>query len=179
MEDIIQKYKKEKKVKNISIIITSLALALWLNIFLTNTDSWKYIKTSVINSQIWTIKKSDLYLENMKNSWNIMMNLKSSKEISKAKSISFSFAYNKDNVVLKDKKVSLDWLELLNVIDNDWYNTVILNFKAPTNIKVWENILHIILEKKLNQKENLNLVNSNMTDGNNDVFMLSTSGIEF
>lgn len=179
MEDIIQKYKKEKKIKNISIVITSLALALGLNVFFSTTDSWKYIKTSVLNSQIWSMEKSDLYLENTKNSWNIMMNLKSSKEISKAKSISFSFAYNKDNVVLKDKKVNLDWVELLNVIDNGGYNTIILNFKAPTNIKVWENILNIILEKKLNQKENLNLVNSNMTDVNNDVFMLSTSGIEF
>lgn len=179
MEDIIQKYKREKKVRNISIIVTSLALALWLNLFLSSTDSWKYIKTSVLNSQIWIEKKSDLYLENVANSWNIMVNLKSSKEISLAKSISFSLVYNKDNVVLKDKKVSFDWVELLNLVDNDWYNTVILNFKNPTNIKPNENLLNIVLEKKQNQKENLNLVNSNITDSENNLFMLSTSGIEF
>lgn len=179
MEDIILKYKKEKKIRNISIIITSLALALGLNLFLSNTDSWKYIKTSVINSKIWTEKKSDLYLENTKNSWNIMINLKSSKEISKAKSISFSLVYNKNNILLKDKKNNFDWVELLNLVDNDWYNTVILNFKNPTNIKAWDNILNIVLEKKQNIKENLNLVNSNFTDSENNLFMLSTSGVEF
>lgn len=173
------KYKKWKKIKNISIVVTSLALALWLNIFFSNTDSWKYIKTSVLNSKIWTEAKSDLYLENVANSWNITINLKSSKEIQKAKSISFSLAYNKDNVSIKDKRVSYDWVELLNLVDSDWYNTVILNFKNPTNIKAWETLLNIVLEKKEKKEENLNLVNSNITDDESNLFMLSTSGVKF
>ncbi len=180
MEDIIQKYKRERKIRNISIVITSLALALWLNLFLTNTDSWKYIKSSVIENQVWTEKKADLYIENTKNSWNILLNLKSSKEMTKVKSMSFSIAYNKDNVSLKTKKLSLDNVDLINVVDNNWYNTVILNFKNPTNIKAWDNILEIIFDKKdATQKENVNLINSNMTDSENNIFSLSTSWVEF
>ena len=80
MEDIIQKYKKEKKIKNISIVITSLALALGLNILLSGTESGKYLKANVMNTQVGTVAKSDLYIENTKSSGNILMNLKSSKE---------------------------------------------------------------------------------------------------
>lgn len=180
MEDIIQKYKQERKIRNISIVITSLALALSLNLFLTNTDSWKYIKSSVINSSIWTKKKADLYLEKEKNTWNIVINLKSSKEILKIKSMSFSLAYNKDNVTLKDKILNIDKVDLINVVDNEWYNTIILNFKNPTNIKAGDNILSTVLEKKdVLQKENLNIVNSNITDEENNLFSLSTSWVEF
>lgn len=179
MEDIILKYKKWKKIKNISIIITSLALALWLNIFFSGTDSWKYIKSSILNSRIWTIEKSDLYLENIKNSWNISVNLKSSKDIQKAKSISFSLVYNNENVSIKNKRVNYDDAEILNLVDNNWYNTVIINFKNPTNIKAWEILLNMILEKKEVRQENINLINSNFTDADNNLFMLSTSGVIF
>lgn len=179
MEDIIQKYKKEKKIKNISIVITSLALALGLNILLSNTDSGKYLKASVLQTQVGTIAKSDLYIENTKSSGNILMNLKSSKEITQAKSISFSLVYNKNNVVLKDKKLGLDNAEILNLVDNDGYNTVVINFKNPTNIKAGETLLELVLEKKENKEETLNLVNSNVTDNENNLFMLSTSGISF
>lgn len=180
MEDIIQKYKRERKIKNISIIVTSLALALWLNLFITNTNSWKYLKSSVINSQIWNEQKADLYLENLENVWNTIIKLKSFKEMTNIKSMSFSLVYNKDNVVLKDKKLNIDWGEIINVVNNDWYNTIIINFKNPTNIKSWEDILNIILEKRdSNLKESLNLVNSNITDSENNLFMLSTSWVKF
>ncbi|MDD5770460.1 MAG: hypothetical protein PHE25_05820 [Candidatus Gracilibacteria bacterium] len=179
MEDIIQKYKKKKKIQSLGIIITSLALAIGLNVFVSNTDSGKYIKASVLNSNIGVEKKSDLYLENIKSSGNLIVNLKSSKEILKAKSISFSLVYNKDNVILKSKKANFDGVELLNLVDNDGYNTIILNFKNPTNIKAGDNIVNIILEKKENKQENLNLVNSNITDSDNNLFVLSTSGVDF
>lgn len=179
MDDIIQKYKKEKTRKNLNIIITSLALALGLNIFLWSTESWKYIQTSVMNSQVWTVEKSDLYFENVKNSWNIQINLQSSKEIHLVKSMSFSLVYNKNNVIIKDKKVNFDGWELVNVIDSNGYNTVIINFKNPMNIKTNETILQIVLEKKVTQKENINILNANITDNQNNIFMLSTSGKEF
>lgn len=179
MEDIIQKYRKEKKIKNLSIIVTSLALALWLNIALSSTDSWKYLKASVLNNQILVENKSDLVLENVKNSWNLMINLKSSKNIYNAKSISFSIVYNKDNVILKNKKVYIENWNIINLVDNNWFNTLVVNFKNPTNIKSWENIINIILDKKVDNRENINLINANVIDSDNNSFMLSTSGVEF
>lgn len=179
MEDIIQKYKKEQKIKNISIVITSLALALGLNIFLSSTDSGKYLKASVINSQVAVEKKSDLYFETVKNSGNIVVYMKTSKEINKAQSLSFSLAYNKENVSIKDKKLNIDGGEILNLVDNDGYNTLIVNFKNPTNIKAGEVVFEVVVEKKDAKDENINLVNANITDADNNLFMLSTSGAKF
>lgn len=179
MEDIILKYKKRNRNRNIHIVILSLVLAFWLNLFFSSTEGWKYIKSSILNNNIWTIKKSDLYIENIKNSWNLSLNIKSSKEMEKIKSISFSLIYNNNNVVIRNKKVNYDDSELLNLSDNNWYNTIILNFKNPTNINAWETLLNLILEKKENREENINLINSNMIDSDNNLFMLSSSWIKF
>lgn len=179
MEDIIQKYKKEKRNKNIAIIATSLVLAFWINFFVSNTDSWKYIKSSVINSSIWTEAKTDLYLEKLQNTWNILIKIKSSAQMTQVKSLSFSISYNKDNVSIKDKKINFNWWNLINVIDNDWYNTLIINFDNPTNIKSWDEIMNLVIAKEQNSPEQINLVNSNMTDSENNLFTLSTSWIDF
>lgn len=180
MEDIIQKYKKEKRNKNIIIVVTSFMLALGLNFLLVNTNNGKYLTSSVLNSQITWEKQADLYLETVKNSGNNVVNLKTSKEISQVKSLSLSIVYNKENIKVKDKLLSIDQAELINVIENDGFNTIIINFKNPTNIKVGEDILNIVFEKQnVWEMESINLVNSNITDNEGNIFSLSTSGIEF
>jgi hypothetical protein len=35
------------------------------------------------------------------------------------KSLSFSLVYNKDNVSIKDKKLNIDDVEIINLVDND------------------------------------------------------------
>ncbi len=180
MEDIIQKYKKEKRNRNITIVVTSLALAIWLNFLLANTNSGKYITSSVINSQISWEKQADLYLQTVKNTGNNVVKMRASSEISQVKSLSFSIAYNKENVQIKEKMIQIDNSELINVIENEWFNTVIINFQNPTNIKVWEEILSIIFEKENSEElESINLLNANITDNDGAVFSLSTSGVEF
>lgn len=180
MEDIIQKYKKEQKKKNIAIVVTSLALAIGLNFVLVNTNSGKYITSSVINSQISSEKQADLYLQSVKNSGNNVIRLKASSEISQAKSLSFSLAYNKENVKIKEKTLRIDGAEMINVIENEWFNTLIINFQNPTNIKTGEEILSIIFEKNQSEElESINLVNANITDNEGAIFSLSTSGVEF
>jgi len=178
MDDIISNYKKQRKIKNISIVITSLVLALGLNLFLGNTDSWKYIKTSVMNSMTNTQQISDLFFENNKTQSNLI-SLKSSKQMIWIKTLSFSIAYNKDNVSLKNKLLKIDNVELIELGNNEWFNTIVLNFKNPTNLKINDNILDIIFEKKSIQKENINLVWANFIDTDNSSFTLSTSSIEF
>lgn len=180
MEDIIQKYKKEQKRKNIAIVVTSLALAIGLNFLLVNTNSGKYISSSVINSQITGEKQADLYLKTVKNAGNNIIKLHASSEISQAKSLSFSIAYNKENIKIKEKTLAIDGAELINVIENEWFNTIIINFQNPTNIKVGEEILSIIFEKQNSEElESINLVNANITDNEGAIFSLSTSGVEF
>lgn len=177
MEDIIKKYKKEQKIKTISIIVWSLSLALWFNIFLSTTNSWKYIKSSVINYNDVDKNTADLYLENSQNN---IINIKSSALMNQVKNISFSVSYNPENIVLKDRFLKIDWWEILDVVNISWINTFIINFQNPINIKKNEIILKLILEKKSPQKiESINLSSSNFIDFQNNSFILSTSWIEF
>lgn len=179
MEDIIQKYKKQKRVKNLSIVISSLCLALALNIYISANNIWfDMIKSSVIESSSKN-KKADLYMEKTENKAENIVWIKAFQEMKDVKSVSFSIAYNYDNVEIKNKFTNIKDAEVLNLSNTSWFNTVLINFKNPTTIKSWEKILDIVLSKKENVAESLNLVTSNFVDKNENAYMLSTSGIDF
>lgn len=179
MEDIIQKYKRERKIRNIAIIISSLALALALNIVVSTTDSGKYLKASVMNNTSLSNQSADIYLENIQNKWNTVLQIKSSKDISKVKNIWLSFVFNKDNTSIKWKTLDFDDAEILDIIHNDWFHTISINFKNPTNIKAGDSLLKIVVEKQESKKEHINIINANMIDSDENMFMLSTAGIDF
>lgn len=180
MEDIIQKYKRERKMRNIAIVITSLTLAFGLNLFLSTTESGKYLKSSVINSTLNSEEKADLYVDGGKNTGNTIFSITSSQEMSQVKSMSFSVAYNKENVSLKDSNILIEGIEMIPVWENNGYLTLMLNFTNPINIQPNDKILQLVFEKINSQEiESINLLNANMTDAEGSFFWLSTSGIEF
>lgn len=180
MEDIIVKYQKQKRVKNISIVITSLCLALALNIFISTNNinfnsmlKWSVIESGNIDS------KADLFIEKSKNSWENMLSIKPSKEMRDVKNISFSLAYNYENVKLDNKFSDLEWAEVLNLSNTNWFNTILINFKNPTTISPNSSILNIVLSKNEHNSENLNIISSNFTDSKEKIFMLSSEWAEF
>ena len=180
MEDIILKYKKQKRIKNISIVLTSLCLALALNIYVTKSDlSFDYLKWSVLQSWNTVEKKSDIYMEKVKNAAQDIVALKTSHDMINVRSISFSVAYNYENVDISSKFSSISWAEILNLSNTSWFNTILINFKTPTTIKSWDTILNLVVAKKQNQKESINLVNSNFIDSEEKVYMLSNSWFDF
>ena len=136
MEDIITKYKKQRKARTIWIIVTSLLLAISLNVFLSTSDMWKTLKSSVLESSTTKSDLSDLYLI----SDNNILTLKASKEMKEVKSVSFSFLYNGENVELKDKLLwDYNW-SIIEISVEKWQYTLTLAFDKPTNILVrdWE-----------------------------------------
>lgn len=180
MDDIIKKYKQERKIKNIIIIASSFLLALWLNFFLMNSNTSSLLQSSVLNSNLNKPLSADLFFTQKNESGNTSIELKNGKKMYQVQSLSFSTMYNPENMQLKDKFLQLENAELLNLVDNDGYNTVIVNFKTPTDIPVNTNIINFIFEKTdTNILENAQLINANMTDKNGDVFNLSTSWINF
>lgn len=180
MEDIIVKYQKQKRVKNISIVITSLCLALALNIFISTNNinfnsmlKWSVIESGNIDS------KADLFIEKTNHSAENMLSIKPSKEMRDVKNISFSIAYNYENVKLDNKYSDLEWAEVLNLSNTNWFNTILINFKNPTTISPNSSILNIVLSKNEHNSENLNIISSNFTDSKEKIFMLSSQWTEF
>lgn len=175
MDDIISKYKKQKKIRTISIITASFLLAISFNVYLSTSELWKTLKTSVIENSWSQNSQSDLYLD----SGNNMVNMKSGKNMSWVKNISFSFIYNWDNVEFKDTLLWKYEASIQKLTDTKWQYTLNLEFKTPTDIKAWEDILKIVVEKNSTLTENINLVQANFTDSENNSFSLTTSWVQY
>lgn len=173
MIDIISRYKKRNLIKNTWIVATSLILALWINFLVWDTSLWKKLQISVINSWennvIW-----DVYLEKNENG----MNLIASKDMLKVKSISLSIAYNPNSLKIDTIKSSIDW-NLINEENDKWLITLVLNAKFPLDIKKGDSLFNINAIKTQEKIENINIINANFTDLNNQVYLLSSSWVEY
>ena len=94
MKDILKKYKKHKKFTNIGIVVTSLVLAVWFNLFVIDTsDFGNSMRASVLETKIEN-NRADIYGELSENTINVF----SSKNMNDVKNISLSFTYNPNNV---------------------------------------------------------------------------------
>lgn len=173
MNDILKKYKQSKIISNTWIVVTSLIIALWINFFVIDwTQLWSSLKTSILNVNS-NENKSDIYLENIDN----RINLKANKEMKNIKNISLSIVYNPENVSIKNLVNNEN--QIVNIWNENWINSIILNFETSKNINAWENILQFETEKKIPSSENLNILNANFTDETWEMYMLSTSWITF
>lgn len=175
MEDIIQKYKKQQKIKNIAIIFTSLAFAFWIHTYLQGT-SYHFITSNILGSKITTDSKSgDLEIISEENTWNMLVKIKSNKSIKQVTSLSFSVAYNDEWLDFKNKTPLLSSKELIEIGAQDGFITLMYNFPTPVDIALWEEIVWLTFEKKWSQSSGLNLLNANVTDVTWENYLLSTS----
>ncbi len=173
MQDILKKYKNNKIRTNINIILASLVLAIWINIFLIDwTNIGQNLKTSVLNSEVQT-NKADFYLEEINNNLFMLSN----KKISNIDSLSLSLTYNPENVTIQNIKSDI-W-NLINISNTKWVNSIIITFDKWTNIDKNNKILKIDLSKKYNRTENINIINANFKDLNWGHYSLSTSWVTF
>lgn len=172
MKDFMDKYKKNKIIWNIWIVMFSLILAFWINIFLIDsTNMWDWLKTSILNATDKT-QKADLYLEKIGNK----IILKNSKNINDSQNLFLSISYNPENI--KNIDVTSD-INTPNIISqNTWISSIILNTNWKT-YKKNDRILEIIVEKKEEKIENINIINANFKDTTWEIYKLTTSWITF
>ena len=179
MEDIIEKYKVKKRNKNLVIVLWSMALAFVAHFSLTSTDIWQNIRSSVIDSTTNKEVKADLYLKNINVWWNHIIEIKSWQNIAKIKSISFTIVYNSENIDIKDIFWEDENIEILEIWNENWLNSIIVNYTQETNIKTNQNIAKIAINKKSAEMSQLNIISANFIDINNNKYSLSTSWVEF
>ncbi|MDD4151304.1 MAG: hypothetical protein PHR68_01705 [Candidatus Gracilibacteria bacterium] len=178
-KDIIKSFRKKKMINNFSIIALSLAFAISINFALSDSKIGNYLKTSIQDAQNNEINKSDLYMEVVKSGPNNEIKIKSSKDIFQVTNLAFSFFYNNENIKIKDILTSLDQVELNKMVDYEGTKTINLVFKKTGNIKAGDIIASIFLEKTSTNLENLNLINTNFTDKDNNIYYLNSSSVEF
>ena len=173
MKNILSKYRKNKLFSNISIIMVSLVLAIWINLFLIDWSNLsQFLKTSVINSEI-SEQKADISLNNI----NSDIYLISNKQINNINNLSLSLSYNPKNISIQNIESSF-W-NVLNLWNTPWFNSIILTIDKSYNIKKWDKLLKINTLKKEKIAENLNIINANFKDIDWETYLLSTSWINF
>ena len=173
MQDFIKKYRKNKLIWNIWIIVTSLIVALWVNFFIIDwTDVWHSLKASIFNVN-WIEINSDIYFDIEDN--NII--LKTSKIINDVKNLSFSIIYNPENVEIE--KLNFANSNVTELENEKWIKSIIITFDNSKDIKPDETILKVKTTKKEDKSENLNIINANFTDILNNTYIITTSWITF
>ena len=173
MKDILKKYKKHKKITNIGIVVTSLVLAIWFNLFVIDgSDFGKTMRANVLEAKIEN-DRSDVYWEFSENTIKVF----SSKNMNNVKNVSLSFTYNPDNVEIVSKtSVSAEILELNS---ENGINTILLNYSPEKNISKNDIMFSMKTKKLENTAEQINIFNANFTDKSGETYLLSTSGITF
>ena len=137
MKDILKKYKKHKKFTNIGIVVTSLVLAIWFNLFVIDgSDFGKTMRANVLEAKIEN-NRADIYGEYSENTIKVF----SSKNMNNVKNISLSFTYNPNNVEIVSKNT--DSAEILELSNENGINTIVLNYSQEKNILKNDNILSI------------------------------------
>ena len=172
--DILKKYKRHKKISNLSIVAISLVVAIWINFFvLNNTNISNNLKTSLLESEV-TNNQSDIYFEVSGND----LVLKTNKAISNIENLSFTIAFNPENIEIKEILPKLN-AQTTNISNTPWLSTILIEYSEKNNIKSWEKILTIKTNKTENKTENLNIINANFTDSDSNTYELSSSSITF
>lgn len=172
--NIIEKYKKHKKIGNLWVIIISMILAFAINIFVINNE-WisNNLKTNLLESEkkqnIW-----DIYLEK---NWNDII-VRANNIIKNITNISLSVVYNPENIEIKELIPRLN-SQKSNISNTPWVNTIILEYTGNNDILAWEEIFRLKINKKEDNTENINIISANFTDISGETFELQTTWIMY
>jgi len=173
MKDIFKKYKKQKKISNVGVVITSLVLAIWVNFLLIDGSSfWNTMKANILEVKTQN-QQSDIYLQK---NWD-MIEFYSNQNMDNVNNIAVSLSYNPTNVSILSEKID-NW-EIINLSNEKWIQSLLINYSPAKNISSWELIFSIETSKLNEISEQLNIFNANFGDTTGENYLLSTSGITF
>lgn len=176
MIDITSQYAKKQKRKALfSLILSAFIFAVWINIALTKNDVAENLKASII--EVWEKNQdADLYL-NVQDSKNEIISINSSKNIKELSHLSLSLVYNPESIEIKDIFDSKNNKTISFHSEVEGITSIIMEPSELYQIKKWESILKIVVDKKDTNEEKINLINAIFKDEKDWIFVLSTSWI--
>ena len=173
MKDIFKKYKKQKKISNVWVVVTSLVLAIWVNFLLIDGSSFgNTMKANVLEVKTQN-EQSDVYGLTNGN----IIDFYSNQNMDNVKNIAISMTYNPSNVWVLLQEDN-NW-EIMRLSDEKWIQSILINYTPEKNIQAWDTIFSVETSKLKKISEQLNLFNANFTDTLGENYLLSTSGITF
>lgn len=181
MKDVFEAYKQQKLKKNITIVASALALALFVNVFLFKTDVGNKLQTSVTNfntTEQASPSTKDIYLVAQKAGTNFL-DLRMGTALEGVSELRVSFLFDPANLALKDFLTENKDLEIIKIANEPGIVTLNLRFKSPASIAPESKILSIVYDRKDEKKKTvINLAETSfVTKGG--TYELANAPLEF
>ena len=177
MKDFIKKYKEKNLVHNLSIIGVSFILALMIHFSIGDSSISKSLKSSVLDAAESTQNTWDIYLSLINNGESL--SLRSDKDLNQILKLSFSLSYSPDWVKLTSIKANDSTATVQNIANESGFQTAFFIFPTARDIKKWDILGTIQVEKISNKVEYVNLLSVNAEDSSKNIQELSSSWIDF
>ena len=153
--------------------------ALSINVFLFDTNVWKKLQTSVKNySDTPAVEvKKDIYLESTWTGTDVL-NLKAWTSFSKANEINLSILFNPETLKLADFTTDDKDATITKIANDPGVFNFTIKFKSPTDMKEWDVIAKLFLNKLKPELSSINLAQT-MFISEWKTFELTNSPIEY
>ncbi len=173
MKDVFRDYKTHKLFTHLGIIGMSFALALWVNMYLGTTSSWEMLTASVLDATSQT-PQADF----IATAWDNTIEFQHTKPLQDIVSISFSLAYNPDNIEFETPTTPDEAGNVLPVSDESGFSTYMIEYAEPMNSLSAGTLMTLPYTKKdESQTDFINVVNVYATDSQWETYFLSTQGV--
>lgn len=176
MKDIIAKYKKHTFFQTSAIVITSLAIALWVNMYVMDGEIWKYLKSSVLDIN-GVEQTADIYGKVSPS--RDMIILGTQKPMNQVTNISLSLIFDDETVEIGAIESMISGSEIMSLSNESGVKTILVSFSEPLTLTGESDFLKIPVTKSGTATAYLNILNANFKDSSEKDFLLSTSGVLF
>jgi len=181
MDDILEKYRQDKKKKLIAMLAMSFCVALLLY---GSIGGWKthlkYIQSSVMNAKTSQIHEGDIHIDIQQTEDIAFLELRTDQFMQSVKTLSLSIAYNPENIVIVSHSSGIPEGMLVPIGAGDGFLTLTVSFPDPRDISPETKIFDIAVRKIDSWVvESVNIVNANFSDFDGNTYDLSSSGVEF
>jgi len=160
-------------------IISTLAVALILNITLNQTDFWKFIGISVLDRWNVVSEHRGLFLSLKSKSGNAVMVLKNSGELTWVKSMSFSILHDESTVSLLENVLLASNARLETLSENHGVHSYTIQFNTPVDIPASTSLIQFAFSKKTQESESINISTSGFIDKDGTFYGLETAWWDF
>ena len=177
MNDFFDRYKKYKILHHIWLLSVAFMIALWVHFMIISWDIWKNITASVFDiSQEENIKhRADIYAEIEDN----VLFIRNWQNIDNLNTINFTIAYNPELWVLDTSQIW--WLEVETQIHENepWliYVQLILQDEYQ-NLPAESRIARLPYTQIESWRQFFNIIQASFIDGNEEIYLLTSSWIE-
>ena len=175
MKDIFSSYHKHKVLSHVSLIALSAIFAIGINVLLVQTPATQMLQANILWSE--TVEENSTDFSGFIRGKEIIF--QTHEAMQEVQELSFSLAYDPQVLKLWAYTTSLEASTIDELKNEDGFVTYIIRFETPITLSSPNEIPNLSFEKAQQKTVFLNPVQVNFKDKNSEMFLLSSSQLQF